>query len=95
MESLLPTLLGGSPAPDRPIFQENSWSRPTHHVKALIRGRYHLIRDLTTDTVELYDMLADPRERNNLVDDELPEQRQLMQTLETFIGTTNVPEAYR
>ncbi len=95
MESLVPVLLGGRPAPDRAVFQENSWSRPTHHVKAMVLGRHHLIRDLTDDTTELYDMLADPRERVNRFDDGIPNQADLVRRLEAFIETTNIPEAYR
>ena len=95
MESLMPTLLGGRPDPARAIFQENSWSRPTHHVKAMILGRYHLIRDLTDDTTELYDMVADPRERVNRIDGGIAEQSDLLRRMEAFIATTNIPEAYR
>ncbi|MBK7153994.1 MAG: sulfatase-like hydrolase/transferase [Sandaracinaceae bacterium] len=95
MESLVPTLLGGRPDPARAIFQENSWSRPTHHVKAMILGRYHLIRDLTDDTTELYDMVADPRERVNRIDGGIAEQSDLLRRMEAFIATTNIPEAYR
>lgn len=95
MESLVPTLLGGQPDPARAIFQENSWSRPTHHVKAMILGRYHLIRDMTDDTTELYDMVADPRERNNRFDSGVAAQADLLRRMEAFIPTTNIPEAYR
>ena len=95
MESLMPTLLGGRPDPARAIFQENSWSRPTHHVKAMILGRYHLIRDLTDDTTELYDMVADPRERVNRIDGGIAEQSDMLRRMEAFIATTNIPEAYR
>jgi arylsulfatase A-like enzyme len=95
METLVPVLLGGSLDPTRPIFQENSWSRPTRHVKALIRGRYHLIRDLTSDTLELYDLLSDPRERVNRADTDIPEQAELTRLLDAFIATTHIPEAYQ
>ena len=53
------------------------------------------IRDLTDDTTELYDMLADPRERVNRFDDGIPNQADLVRRLEAFIETTNIPEAYR
>ncbi|MCA9536781.1 MAG: sulfatase-like hydrolase/transferase, partial [Myxococcales bacterium] len=95
MSSLVPVLLGGAPDPARPIFQENSWSRPTHHVKAMILGRYHLIRDLTADTTELYDLLSDPRERVNRADSDVAEEAAMLRQLDAFIGTTNIPEAYR
>ncbi len=95
MESLVPTLLGGLPSPERAIFQENSWSRPTHHVKGMILGRFHMIRDLTDDTTELYDMLADPRELVDLFDTGLAEQADLQARMNAFIATTHIPEAYR
>ena len=61
----------------------------------MILGRYHLIRDLTDDTTELYDMVADPRERVNHIDGGIAEQSDMLRRMEAFIATTNIPEAYR
>jgi arylsulfatase A-like enzyme len=92
MVSLARTLFGGT-YPRRMIFQENSFSRPRRHVKAGIFGSHHLIMDLTLDTIELYNMDVDPKERTNLVGLGLPEEALLQNAVRDFIGTTKVPKA--
>jgi arylsulfatase A-like enzyme len=85
-------VLFGEPAPAaRIVYQENSYSRPRRDAKAVIRGAYHFILDLTNGTRELYDMEKDPREMNNLAGQELPVEAELEAALRAFLPTTRVP----
>jgi arylsulfatase A-like enzyme len=95
MQSLVPILLGGPADPDRAVFMENSYSRPRRHVKGIVKGRHHLIRDLTRNTVEMYDVIADPGERHDLAGRGLPEERALLDALEELLRTTEVPREIR
>ena len=64
--SLLP-LIGdgdGRTSPDgRPCYLEGTVGT---HLRALVRGRHKLIRDLDTAAHQLYDLAADPAEKTNL-----------------------------
>lgn len=91
MHSLANVLRGGEAETERLVFQENSWSRPRRHVKGVIAGRYHLIRDLSRDTVELYDMVADPREAHDLAGSGLQREVELRRWLDAFVTLTTIP----
>ena len=95
MLSLVPALRGEPGDALRAVFQENSWSRPRRHVKAVIRGRHHLIRDLSRRTSQLYDLLSDPREQHDLFGEGLPEEGHLGALLDEFIPTTRIPSELR
>jgi arylsulfatase A-like enzyme len=95
MVSLAPMLLGEAGDPERMVFQENSWSRPTHHVKGVVQGWYHMIMDLTAGTVELYDLENDPGEKENLYGMDVPEEVELHRALLWFIQTTEIPPEIR
>ncbi len=92
MVSQVPVFFGADPDPGRMVFQENSYSRPRRHTRAVVYDRYHYIMDLTTGTQELYDYVDDPMERNNLIGTGLIEERILRQALARFLQTSRVPE---
>jgi len=92
MTSLVPVLYGEDPAPGRMVFQENSYSRPRRDAKAVIAGRYHYILDTSNDSSELYDHVADPQERRNLIGTGLEVEASLHDALLRFVSTTRVPE---
>jgi len=66
-QSLVATMLGKAPVPDRPIFSEllpyTNWKE--HH-KVIIQGNLKYIRVLTSNTQQLYDLSKDPKEKNDL-----------------------------
>jgi choline-sulfatase len=85
-------VLLGEPAPSqRLVFQENSYSRPRRDAKGVIRGPYHFILDVTNGASELYDMEADPLEKNNLVGRGLPAEHELRSAIRAFLPSTHVP----
>lgn len=92
MVSQMPVYFGAEPDEDRMVFQENSWSRPRRHTRAVVYGRYHYIMDLTTNSNELYDYVDDPLERNNLIGTGLIEERIMRQALVRFLQTSTIPE---
>ena len=92
MVSQLPVLFGAEPDAHRMVFQENSYSRPRRHTRAVIYDRYHYIMDLTTNTNEFYDYIDDPLERNNLIGAGLIEERITRQALLRFLQTSQIPE---
>ncbi|MFU8803032.1 MAG: sulfatase-like hydrolase/transferase [Bradymonadaceae bacterium] len=92
MVSQVPVLFGAAPDAHRMVFQENSYSRPRRHTRAVVYDRYHYIMDLTTNTNELYDYIADPIERRNLIGTRLIEERIMRQALIRFLATSEIPE---
>ncbi|TXD37337.1 sulfatase [Lujinxingia vulgaris] len=92
MVSQAPTLLGAPPDDQRMVFQENSYSRPRRHTRAVIRGDYQFIMDLTGRTEELYNLKDDPMARQNLIGLGLIEERILRQALTRFLLTSTLPE---
>ncbi len=76
--SLLDVVQGRAPVPDRPVFSEllpyTNWKE--HH-KAIIQGDSKLIRIITAGTEQLYDLKADPLEKQNLTRQD-PERLKLM-----------------
>lgn len=64
--SLVEPMLGQGAIPARPIFAELlPYTNFQEHHKAIIHGPHKLIRVLTHDTQELYDLSADPAERKD------------------------------
>jgi arylsulfatase A-like enzyme len=59
-QSLVPILRGESPVFDRPIAGDGGTDQ------AMLFGRYKLIQDRVKQSIELYDLSTDPRERRNL-----------------------------
>ena len=92
MVSQVPVYYGAEPDEDRMVFQENSYSRPRRHTRAVVWRRYHYIMDLTTNSNELYDYVDDPIERNNLIGTGLIEERIMRQALVRFLQTSTIPE---
>ena len=92
MVSQVPVYFGAEPDDQRMVFQENSYSRPRRHTRAVVYGRYHYIMDLTTHTSEMYDYIDDPLERRNLAGTGLPEERIMRQALYRFLQTSQIPE---
>jgi arylsulfatase A-like enzyme len=78
-ESLVPFLLGGSRRFSRPIVAE------TRLKQAMLFGDgYKVIRDLRRQTIELYDLSADPGELRNLSDHVDPDQEEHVLLLRSF-----------
>lgn len=92
MVSQVPVYFGADADPDRMVFQENSYSRPRRHTRAVVYDRYHYIMDLTTNSNELYDYIDDPIERNNLIGTGLIEERIMRQALVRFLQTSTIPD---
>ena len=92
MISQMPVYFGAEPDEGRMVFQENSYSRPRRHTRAVVWGEHHYIMDLTTHTQELYDYVSDPIERENLVGRGLVEEQIMRQALVRFLRTTRLPE---
>ncbi len=84
--SLLRTAFDPDPQ-DRPVFSmlADREKRPTYRVKGVLKGRYKLLRDLTNQRDEFYDLKTDPREKNDLAADGLLEHEELGQLLQTFL----------
>jgi len=91
MRSLLPVLRGGEPDLGRLLFQENSFARPLRHTRAVVSATHHLIMDLTTDRVELYDLEADWDERHDLAGTGLAVEGRLLEALGEHLRTTRLP----
>jgi len=60
------------PVPPRPLFVFNDlWVANVHiRAEAVLDWPYKLIRDVPTRALQLFDVVADPRETRNLADDE-------------------------
>jgi arylsulfatase A-like enzyme len=63
--SLLPFLRGEAPEPPGPLLAESDYRLFVHH-RALRKGDYKLILDLSDGGVELYDLSKDPGEQQDL-----------------------------
>lgn len=83
--SLLPLVSSATAeGPQRPhfLFTDLPQGNVRHHARGIVAGRYKLVRDLTTGNTGLYDVLADPEEREDL-SRRLPSERaNLAETLE-------------
>ena len=84
--SLLRTAFDPSPI-KRPVFSmlADREKRPTFRVKAILKGRWKLLRDLTNQRDEFYDLQNDPREKEDLADLGLIEHEELGRLLQTFL----------
>ncbi len=87
--NLLPFVMDGEPMPHRPVFTElhrfySKEGKKTVDVKAIINGRWKLIHDRRRDTVELYDMIADPDEKQSIAAAREDVARQLKDALDVF-----------
>ncbi|HEY8076622.1 MAG TPA: sulfatase-like hydrolase/transferase [Labilithrix sp.] len=68
--NLLPLAAGGDRAPSdgRPLFlyAEGKHGIAKHESRAVVRGSLKVIRDLSTGGIEMFDVLKDPAEENDL-----------------------------
>ncbi len=72
------------PVPERPIFVfSDLWVANVHiQAEAVLEWPYKLIRDVPTRSLQLFDIVADPRETRNLAgDDEQQQRRERMSAL--------------
>ena len=83
--SLVPAMIGQKLPKDRPVFAEllpyTNWKE--HHI-AVIRDRYKLIDVRSAGTRQLYDLVEDPGEKNNLIRKKPQVARDLRRLLEEF-----------
>ena len=88
-QSLVATMLGKAPVPDRPIFSEllpyTNWKE--HH-KSLIYGDKKLIKVFTAGTSELYDIEQDPAEQQNIASEDKESYQKLDRMLSDWINST-------
>lgn len=83
----LPIADGRAPPPDRVVFAE-ALPYPNydvHMVAAVERGRLKLVRNVTENTVELFDLAADPMEKANVLGTEKAAEKPLREALTKFI----------
>jgi arylsulfatase A-like enzyme len=84
--NLLPLMAGGDTAPSerRPLFMFSqaksgtAWSES----RGVVIGRQKLIRDLTSGYVELFDVIEDPEEKDNLADAYVQRRTELEDSIE-------------
>ncbi len=84
--SLFFPVLRGEDWTDRPLFAEVvHLGGPSHKpLQAVYRGKYKLIRDLTAGTDELYDLSADPGEKQNRAATDPQQVRALRRLLQAW-----------
>ncbi len=68
-ESLIPELLYGRDASERVVFAETNWPK---RQRAVISAKHKLIFRLEDNLYELYDLVADPREKAKISSDTAP-----------------------
>ncbi len=95
MTSQFNVLFGAGPDRTRLVFQENSFSRPVRHVKAVVSDRYHLLFDTSNHVLELYAWRKDPKESLNLYGLGEADENRLRQALLVFLTTTKLPVELR
>jgi arylsulfatase A-like enzyme len=92
--SLMPTMLGkDQPEEDRWLFwtrREGGKGFGGKTIEAVRHGRWKLLRNAPGGALELYDLTADPQEKNNLaVGESRPkEYEELAKALEDYVGRT-------
>jgi arylsulfatase A-like enzyme len=62
-KSLVPLLFYDEREPDRAVFAETNWPSP---LRAMVQGRYKLVYDMKNNLYQVYDLGADPAEKQNL-----------------------------
>ena len=86
--NLLPLLVRGDSAgdPARPLFLYTDLTRGTvrHQARGVLQGRLKYVRDLTTATTGLYDVVADPAEAKDLSRSLTTERAHLSDLLESW-----------
>ena len=86
--NLLPLLVNGDPAgdPNRPLFLYTDLTRGTvrHQARGILQGRLKYVRDLTTATTGLYDVVSDPAESKDLSRSLPAERARLADRLESW-----------
>ncbi len=84
--SLLRTTFDPDPE-ERPVFSmlADREKRPTYWVKGILKGRFKLMRDLTNQQDEFYDLESDPGEKDDLAGLGLLEHEELGQLLQAFL----------
>lgn len=89
--SLLRTAAGATETEDRPVFSmlADREKEPTQRAKALLRGNWKYIRDLTRNREELYDLSLDPKEKSNLARQALPVFSELSGLLRSFLDASH------
>jgi arylsulfatase A-like enzyme len=86
--NLLPWLGAKRPAPTRPVFTELHRYKEGprgQDIKAVVSGRYKLIHDRNRRTKRLFDLKADPKETEDLVETDPERLQELDVLLETFV----------
>lgn len=84
--SLLRTAFDPDPE-ERPVFSmlADREKKPTYRVKGILKGRYKLLRDLTNQRDEFYDLEADPGEKKDLSERGSLAHEELGNLLQTFL----------
>jgi arylsulfatase A-like enzyme len=92
--NLMPFLTEGDKAadPTRPLFMYTDLTKgmTRHQARGVLLGHYKLIRDLSTGTVEMFDVAADPEENTDVSSKHPVERAQLGQTLEGWERETSL-----
>ncbi len=89
--SLLRTAAGATEAAQRPVFSmlADREKEPTQRAKVLLLGNWKLIRDLTRNRNELYDLVLDPEEKSNMAGHKLPILSELQALLKSFLDASH------
>ena len=85
-------LLDGTPLPHPPGPDLLECFRFHTAQRALVNDRYKLVHDLRAGTLELYDLLQDPHERRNVIDDEPAQTARMWSTLAATVDRLRATE---
>ena len=91
--SLLPLIEGENNSFSRPhVLSSVTCVGTRHRLVSISKGRYKYIYDVSAKTGELYDLLNDPGEKENLIGTiaKIQEALQLREDLEKFIKTDSI-----
>jgi arylsulfatase A-like enzyme len=84
--NLLPFLTRGDRAanPERPMFlyADITDGVVRHEARGVVLGRYKLVRDLSTRSLEMFDLVADPDEKTDVSAQHPAEWKELRRVLE-------------
>ncbi|MBM4352938.1 MAG: hypothetical protein FJ109_03935 [Deltaproteobacteria bacterium] len=89
--SLLRTAAGATETDERPLFSmlADREKEPTQRCKALLRGNWKYILDLTRNREELYDLVLDPKEKSDMAGTKPPVLDELKGLLRTFLDASH------